>query len=162
MALPTVNKPAVMAPRPSASRLASMVSKVTNTMCGITFEPATGAPPSPAMCFRVARLPISGEPPLAVVLCSDQESSATLGSALLKCDPAALEPAMIDDSLCELLNMAAGQIKNALAPDRALGLPKILSGGDHDQQAERVLRDGMTLRSRGALNLILWISNGSS
>jgi hypothetical protein len=37
---------------------------------------------------------------------------------------------MMNDSLCELVNMPAGLVKSAMSLDQALGLPKILAASD--------------------------------
>lgn len=144
---------------PSPDVLASMVSNVTETMCGITFEPADTSPAPAAACHRLARLPIKGERPITVALSSDEKSCAQLGSALFSCPPESLDSSMINDSLCELLNMAAGQIKSALSLDQSLGLPRIVEGPELAKQSERARQEGTLLRSRGSLNLLLWIAD---
>jgi hypothetical protein len=35
---------------------------------------------------------------------------------------------MMDDSLCELVNMTAGLLKSAMSLNQALGLPRIFAG----------------------------------
>jgi hypothetical protein len=79
---------------------------------------------------------------------------------LFDCPPEALDSGMIDDSLCELLNMAAGQIKGALALDQALGLPKIVTLAELSPKAQASLTDGVLLRSQNAVNLMIWIGEG--
>jgi hypothetical protein len=143
---------------PDADTLATLVSNVTKTMCGISFAPAEVDDHTHELCWRVATLPINGARPLRVALSSDQKGCAALGSALFSMPPESLDQAMIDDSLCELLNMAAGQIKGALALDQALGLPKIISAAD--LPANQALLEGVVLRSRGSFGLLIWISEG--
>jgi Chemotaxis phosphatase CheX len=145
---------------PDAPTLATLVSNVTNTMCGISFEPADPATPNAALLWRVAILPIDGHRPLRVALSSDQAGCVALGSALLWFSPDELDAATINDSLCELLNMAAGQIKSALALDQALGLPKIVAASELSPSAEAALRGGVLLRSQGTADLLIWISEG--
>ena len=72
--------------------------------------------------------------------------------------PAELDAEMIDDSLRELLNMAAGQIKGALAIDQALGLPKVVTEPDLAKRAADAMKQGVLLRSEDDLGLLIWIS----
>ena len=143
-----------------ARSLAALVSNVTETMCGIRFEPVTALQADPGAGWRVARLPISGKRPLNVALCCDDAGSSVLGAALFSCAPDSLDGPMLDDSLCELLNMSAGQIKSALALDQALGLPRMVKGTDLPTKLTTALREGTILRARGEVNLVLWITEG--
>jgi hypothetical protein len=140
---------------PDAGTLAQLVSNVTQTMCGISFSAAAGEAPSPELCWRVATLPIRGERPLRVALSSSRRGCAALGAALFSCEADTLDDGMIEDSLRELLNMAAGQIKGALALDQALGLPEIMAGGAESAHA---LQKGVVLRSQDDLGLLISIS----
>ena len=110
---------------PDPDRLASAVSRVTSTMAGIRFCPAAPAASLPR-CWRGALLPIPGRRPLTIALFADRASCAALTAAMLSCAVNEVDLAMIDDALCELVNMTAGQIKNELAPSQALGLPRAL------------------------------------
>jgi hypothetical protein len=69
-----------------------------------------------------------------------------------------LDESMIEDSLCELLNMAAGQIKGLLSADETLGLPKITAPEQLSPQSQKAYRDGILLRSQDSVNLMMWIS----
>jgi hypothetical protein len=143
---------------PDAGTLATLVSNVTQTMCGISFSAVTGERPTGELCWRVATLPIRGERPLTVVLSSSQHGCTALGAALFSCEPDTLDESMIEDSLRELLNMAAGQIKGALALDQALGLPEITTGAQGYTRCERALREGVVLRSQDDLGLLIFVS----
>ena len=149
-----------MSALPDATTLATLVSNVTSTMCGISFHPADPVTPNPALFWRVAILPIDGRRPLCVALSSDEPGCTALGAALLGFAPDELDASMIDDSLCELLNMAAGQIKAALSLDQALGLPKIVAANELSPAAEAAVRSGVLLRSRGTADLLIWITEG--
>ena len=143
---------------PDAGTLAQLVSNVTQTMCGISFSAAAGEAPSNDLCWRVATLPIKGERPLRVVLSSSRRGCTALGAALFGLEPETLDVSMLEDSLRELLNMAAGQIKGALALDQALGLPEIVAGGEGTSNCQRALQKGVVLRSQDDLGLLIWIS----
>ena len=143
-----------------AQSLAALVSNVTETMCGIRFEPIVALDEAPSASWRVARLPIKGTRPLSVALACDGVGASVLGAALFSCEPDSLDPSMLDDSLCELLNMTAGQIKSALGLDQALGLPKMITGTDLATKLNTALREGTILRARGEVHLVLLITEG--
>jgi hypothetical protein len=144
---------------PSAQTLANLVSRVTHTMCGITFVPTTEEP-APGLFWRTATLPIEGARPLRISISSDRPGCGALGAALYSIPAESLDDAMIDDSLCELLNMAAGQIKRFVVPDQALGLPRIARDAELSEAARRALvRAGMLLRSRGKIDLLICIED---
>jgi hypothetical protein len=139
---------------PDARTLAALVTNVTQPMCGISFIPAEPQVRSPTLRWRVASLPIRGTHPVRVTLSSDQSGCETLGSALFAIPREELESSMIDDSLCELLNMAAGQIKSALGLDQALGLPKIVAADTLPPTPEGE-PSGVVLRSQGVVDLVI-------
>lgn len=143
---------------PDPQTLATLVSNVTETMCGISFEPAQEVRLVDPADWRLAILPINGKRKIQVLLSSDQASSLGLGAALLGFPADQLDSSMVDDSLCELLNMAAGQIKRALALDDALGLPRIVDGEAGRDLFKNARHHGTMLRSRGALDLIIWVT----
>lgn len=105
-------------------RLAQCVSSVTSMMLGRTFRAAT--PAQQIQAWRTVVLPFSGARPISLALSSDRASCAALASAMLGIGEDDLEVPMIDDVLRELVNMTAGQVKGVIAPDHALGLPRIV------------------------------------
>jgi hypothetical protein len=145
-------------PLPSADALAKLVSKVTGTMCGITFEPSNEHHPSADLCWRVASLPIRGKRPLRVAMCSTEAAGKALGAAMFQCPAADLDSTMIDDALRELLNMAAGQISAAMKLEQALGLPEVIGGSELPEKIQRAIAEGVVLRGAGDLGLIIWIA----
>ena len=149
-----------LAELPDATTLAKLISNVTTTMCGIAFMPTAGTDRGRNLLWRIAALPIPGGRPIRVSLSSSREGCTALGAALFSMEPASLDDGMINDSLCELLNMAAGQIKSALALDQALGLPRIISGAELPAKTEAAMREGVVMRSGGDLGLLIWISEG--
>jgi hypothetical protein len=143
---------------PDPHTLAKLVSNVTQIMCGISFHPAEARETDPALFWRIAWLPITGGRPIGVALSSDKPGCTALGAALLSCAPESLDTTMIDDSLRELLNMAAGQIKTALKLDQTLGLPKIIAEPDLPPKSLAALREGVVLRSGGKVSMLIWIT----
>jgi CheY-specific phosphatase CheX len=78
--------------------------------------------------WRTAVLSIPGARPMTIAMSSDRDGCATLAAAMLKCEAADLDLAMVDDFMRELVNMTAGQIKAELSLDQALGLPRVIDG----------------------------------
>jgi hypothetical protein len=54
--------------------------------------------------------------------------------------------------------MAAGQIKKTVVPDQELGLPKIISSPDSLARLAAAPSSSILLRSEGAADVVLWIS----
>ncbi len=124
---------------PTPESLATLVSNITQAMLGMSFRlapaEAGGLPWQRDTQWRVAVLPIAGRRPLTVAVASDSHGAALLGSAMFSCPAGAVDRSMADDSLRELTNIVAGQVKSVLAPDQALGLPRVLSTREgFDQQ----------------------------
>jgi hypothetical protein len=139
---------------PPPERLATLVSSVTTTMLNISFLPDAGRPARPTLVWRTAMLPIAGARPLTIGLSSDQEGCVALSSAMFSVEPVDVDNSMINDALCELVNMTAGLVKGALSLDQALGLPRIVEDAATYAGAHSVV-----LRAKG-LGLVLWIHEG--
>ena len=105
-----------------------MVNSVTTTMMNVKFALAGGTAGRTA--FRRAVLPIPGTNPVSVALACDEGSCRQLGAKLFCVKPGEVDVSMIEDTLRELANITAGQVKRAMALDQALGLPKILPGSE--------------------------------
>ena len=144
---------------PDPTTLAGLVSNVTKTMCGLSFAVADPSLRSDVDCWRMALLHVGGQHPWRVALFSDRAGCTALGAALCGAEPDMLDDGMIEDALRELLNMAAGQIKNLLSPLETLGLPKIISYVDLSPCSQAALRDGVLFCSRASVNPMLWISD---
>lgn len=113
---------------PSPEVLAQMVNSVTQTMMNLKFSLVSK--PVDIAAYRRAVLPINGATPVSILVSSDKESCAVLGSRLFMVSPQAVDNSMIEDTLRELANMAGGQVKRAMSLEQALGLPRILPEGD--------------------------------
>jgi hypothetical protein len=112
---------------PSPDSLALMVNSVTTTMMNVKFV-LVAKPANVENPFRRAVLPIPSSVPVSVVVTGDQPSCAALGARLFSVSAADVDVAMMEDTLCELANITAGQVKRAMALDAALGLPRIVAG----------------------------------
>jgi hypothetical protein len=114
--------------RLSDEQLAKLVSRVTEMMTGISFTVSPSREIDARLFSHAAVLTI-GEDVLTVGLASDEKGCSRLGSALFSCAVAKVDASMRNDSLSELVNMTAGQIKGALLLDWALGLPRVVGAG---------------------------------
>ena len=144
-----------MTPNPSPDHLAALVSNVTNTMLGIEFVHEESSDPHPALVWRTALLPIPGPRPITIGLSSDEAGCLALSGAMFSVASNEVDSSMINDSLCELLNMTAGLVKGALLLDQALGLPRILQ----ETAGSLAAAHGVVLRAK-KLGLVLWIQEG--
>ena len=147
-------------PLPSSQQMASAVSRVTQTMLGLTFVPDQGKRPDAgdALVWRTALLPIEGQRPLTVGLSSDQHGCARLSAAMYSCPSDHVDDAMMNDSLRELVNMTAGLLKSVMAINQALGLPRIIVGSESPTvpaASPHVIR-----LKADSLGLLLWIYEG--
>ena len=97
---------------------------------------------------------------MTVGISSDEPGCAALGSAMFACDRATLDSGMMNDALCELVNMTAGVVKTAMDLDQMLGLPKIL---ESESDTHRLIDLGwppVALKADG-LGLLLWLCAGT-
>jgi hypothetical protein len=143
---------------PDVQTLAKLISNVTQMMCGFSFTPFQESNRVRELCWRMAIIAIPGVRFLNIAISSDQGGCAALGAAILGCSAESLDDSMIDDSLCEILNMAAGQIKRTVVPDQELGLPKIVKSREVLADIAVSHPSSVLLKSQGAVDLVLWIS----
>ena len=144
-----------MAAQLQPAALGSLVSKVMQASCGLTFNPA-GDDAITKTPWRTAALPIKGGRSMTVAIGADEPGCFALASGLLQMAPSELDPSMVEDSLRELVNMVAGHIKRAMALDLALGLPEIVPFAD----IERRMNGGQRVAvSTGRVSMTVWITN---
>jgi hypothetical protein len=142
---------------PPPDKMAQLVSGVTQTMLGLTFAPDS-ASGHHGLAWRTAVLPIDGAQPLTVGLSSDEAGCSKLAGAMFSCGPAEVDASMMNDSLCELVNMTAGLLKSAMSLNQALGLPKILPGAD--APAVPPASPHVVVLKAESCGLVLWIYEG--
>ena len=138
--------------------MASLVSNVTETMLGLTFIP-DGAKRHDALVWRTAILPIAGDQPLTIGLSSDQHGCSALSAAMFACPAEEVDQTMMNDALCELVNMTAGVVKSVMSLNQALGLPKIVPGTTPPSVPDGDPKHVIVLKA-DALGLVLWIYEG--
>ncbi len=146
-----------MNPLPPPDKMASLVSGVTETMLGLTFQPDE-ATKHDGLAWRTAVLPIAGERPLTVGLSSDQHGCSQLSAAMFACPKSEVDQSMMNDALCELVNMTAGLLKSVMSLNQALGLPKIIAGPD--APAIPSASPHVIVLKADSLGLVLWIYEG--
>jgi len=144
---------------PPPDKMASLVSGVTHTMLGLTFVPDDEPSPPPALVWRTAVLPIAGARPITVGLSTDEAGCSELSAAMFSCPKDAVDQSMMNDSLCELVNMTAGLLKSAMSLDQALGLPKVLPASEAPPPPPPTGPHAIVLRA-DTLGLVLWIYEG--
>jgi hypothetical protein len=138
--------------------LAGLVSKVMTTSCGIKFLPFKEGVSAPVP-WRAASLPINGGRPVAVGLTSDERGCFALASGLLQMSPSDLDNGMVEDSLRELVNMLAGQVKRAMSLDLALGLPEIVPPADVARRIDGGPQSKAVVVSSGSFQLMCWVTS---
>lgn len=103
-----------------------MVNSITTTMMNVRF--ALVAHPGTTVPFLRALLPIPGLMPVDVMVAGDESSCVALGARMFSVSAGDVDLSMMEDTLRELANITAGQVKRAMALDSALGLPTIIDG----------------------------------
>jgi hypothetical protein len=147
-----------MIPLPKADTLAALVSNVTETMLGLSFIPATSVKAHPGLTWRTAIMLVDGPRPVSVGLSSDEPGCTKLAAAMFGCGPDGVDVGMINDALCELVNMTAGLLKREMSLDQALSVPSII---DDKQALEEIARQhpALVLVAR-EVGIALWACDG--
>lgn len=74
--------------------------------------------------------PLIGAPTYLVTATSIGEGGYQLAGMMFDCNPATVDDSMVKDSLSELVNILAGQLKGLIAPFHQLGLPSQLKNSN--------------------------------
>jgi Chemotaxis phosphatase CheX len=148
----------IMKPMPKAERLASLVSSVTETMLSISFAAVTEAQAHPSLNWRTAIMLVNGPRPVSVGLSSDESGCGRLAAAMFGCEPGKVDVGMMNDALCELVNMTAGLLKREMSLDQALTVPVIVDDKTSlDQIAQQ--HPALVLKAR-EVGIALWACEG--
>ncbi len=148
-----------MRPVLEPKRLADLVSAVTGTMFSMTLLPDMAGSPWSSLVWRTAVLRITGDRSFTVGLSSDERGCTALTAAMFDCPPPEVDSAMVNDALCELVNITAGVLKKELALNAAPALPMIVHGSDAPYMAPAHGRSSIVLRGR-EIGLVLWVVEG--
>jgi hypothetical protein len=146
-----------MSDLPNAKRLADLVSGVTHTMFGISFslDGAEADPFEEEPAWRTVALQIAGRRHLTVAIASDRSGGAALGGVMFSCPAADVDASMVDDSLSELVNIVAGQVKSSMGLDEPLGLPSVM---ETPQDVHAEAWRSATLRRDGGEAVRVWVA----
>lgn len=143
---------------PPASRIASMVSEVTQMMFGLSFtltDRPWGDPPfSEPADSHVVLLGMPGSHPVQVLVACEPESGLALSSSLFGVEPDGVDPDMVTDGLGELANIIAGQVKIEMKLEQPLGLPEPVCEGS---AYSKYKWSGATLSNEDA-NVKVWVA----
>lgn len=141
--------------RLDTAQMATIVSQVTQPVLGLSFQAASQPVAQVGPEWKAASLPIAGGTPLTVAVAADDACCRALGSTMFGTPPEAVDQTMVEDALCELVNMTAGLLKSAMHVDQALGLPAIrepeILRGAEGAWSQHFLRAGQ-------LNLVLAVA----
>ena len=144
---------------PSAEKLASVVSGVTETMLGVTFVADDKGKHWTDLVWRAAMMNIPGAHPITVGLSSDQAGCRALSAAMFQLPKEEISDDMLSDSLCELVNMTAGLLKSHLKLEQALGLPRLVSPLNSPLPKPSTDPGPVVMRAMH-LGLVLWVFEG--
>ncbi len=129
----TATETAKHSPLPTPTALAALVSRVTETMIGMSFSVSPSAddilPWRKDPSWRTVLLPIGGARPVTVAIAADEATGKAIGGRMFSCPDNEVDEEMLLDTLRELANIIAGQVKSAMSLDQALGLPKVVAPG---------------------------------
>jgi len=140
--------------------MAEVVSGVTETMLGLRFKPDQGGRPWSELVWRAAVLPIPGARPLTVGLSSDEPGCTALGAKMFQIAPAEVSEDLLNDALCELVNMTAGLLKSHMQLEQALGLPRIVASGQAPVPAPPPTDGNSVVLRAEKVGLVLWVFEG--
>jgi len=118
---------------PSPETLASVVDETTQAMYGVPVSYAgdcdNGLPVADPRSPTVI-VPLIGNPLYIITAHADQSGGPSLAGAMFSCPPGEANEEMVEDSLRELCNIIAGQVKSLVAPEHEIGLPSRLTDSD--------------------------------
>jgi hypothetical protein len=120
-----------MSDLPTPETLANVVDETSQAMFGVPVMYAgdcdNGLPTSTSPTEPTVIVPLIGNPLYIITAHADQHGGPSLASAMFSCELNDTSPEMVEDSLRELCNIVAGQVKSLMAPDHEIGLPSRLT-----------------------------------
>ena len=118
-----------MSELPSPETLASVVDETSQAMYGmaVTFagECERGMPGANQNATVI--VPLIGAPLYIITARADDHGGSALASAMFSCETQDTNAEMVEDSLRELCNIVAGQVKSLIAQEHEIGLPSRLT-----------------------------------
>ena len=118
---------------PTPETLANVVDETTQAMFGVPVTYAgdcgNGLPTADSEKPTII-VPLIGNPLYIVTAHADRSGGPSLASTMFSCTPDEANEEMVEDSLRELCNIVAGQVKSLVAPEHEIGLPSRLTDAD--------------------------------
>ncbi|MBT6177886.1 MAG: hypothetical protein HOI23_11620 [Deltaproteobacteria bacterium] len=118
---------------PDNETLIGVFHNITSTMLSLDSQSCSATQTNEQkkdLLYCTGVLAMPGPTPITVAVSSDLQGCTQLASALFALEPTDVEIDMIGDTMAELSNMFAGQLKGFLNLSQNLGLPKVLTKGE--------------------------------
>jgi hypothetical protein len=166
IAVPAVLYPLLVVPNPTgtmqrlsaAEALQHLAASSPHAVFGLslwaTTAPLRALPASAGEPYRLTLLPVPGARPWTIAVACSPAAATLLASLMFGCALGSVDARAADDSLRELTNIVAGQMKSVLAPDQALGLPRVEAT---DELAAEISHWRAAQLKKGDHDLRLWI-----
>jgi len=120
---------------PDHHGLTDLFNNVTTSMLCMDCTVANDLAADPKEYHSTAVLPIPGDGGFTLAVSSDLQGCTVLSAAMFAVDATEVDAEMINDTMAELANMAAGQLKGRLSLGNSLGLPVNLAGKEFADKA---------------------------
>ena len=124
---------------PDNDTLIGVFHNITSTMLGLDSQSCSAIQTTDQkkeLLYCTGVLAMPGPTPITVAISSDLQGCTQLASALFAVEPTDVEMDMVSDTMAELSNMFAGQLKGFLNLSQNLGLPKVFSQGEFIESLE--------------------------
>ena len=118
---------------PTPETLATVVDETTQAMYGVPAEYAGECANSLPVCANKSPtviVPLIGSPLYIITAHAEPVAGTALASTMFHCPEADASEEMVEDSLRELCNIVAGQVKSLIANEHEIGLPSRLTDSD--------------------------------
>ncbi len=115
--------------------LTDLFNNVTTSMLAMDCTVANDLPGDPKEYHSTAILPIAGDGGFTLAVSSDLQGCTILSAAMFAVDATEVDSEMINDTMAELANMAAGQLKGRLSLGNSLGLPVNIGSKEYAERA---------------------------
>ena len=134
--------------------IADVVSRVTETFCGATFESWDPLARGESLSGRILVMALEGPRPIRIALACDSRGGRLLAAAVFRIAHEAVTPQKIDDAITQLLSVVADQVQQVLGVHQPLGTPRPTTLAELGAAGTD---DAVLLRSHGDVDLRLWI-----
>jgi hypothetical protein len=107
--------------------LSNLSVESASAMFSLKLQPCQDVDPSLIATIdrHVVMLRLNGIPGIFLSVACDHDAGSRIAGVIFEVDPKSADDSMIDDSLRELANIFAGQVKGLVAPNHEIGLPRV-------------------------------------